>query len=142
MPRTLSAVRGCFRGAIVLLFVTGAAGCGSGPVPVRGTVTLEDGTPVTNGMVTFVTKDVEKAVTARGEIQSNGAYKLGTFKPGDGAPPGVYRVIVSPPAQRPDDPPVKLSYDERYTDFSKSQLEFEVKSGDNDIPIRLAPRPK
>jgi hypothetical protein len=138
----MSTVGGYFRGAVAVLFLAGAAGCGGGPYPVRGTVTLEDGTPVTSGMVTFETKDVEKPLTARGEIKADGSYQLGTYKPGDGAPPGVYRVIVTPRAQSPDLPPVKTPYDKRYTDFATSGLEFEVKSGANEYPIRLAPRPK
>jgi hypothetical protein len=142
MRFAMSTGRGYFQGAVAVLCLAGAAGCGSGPHPVRGTVTLEDGTPVTGGMVTFETKDVEKPVTARGEIQPDGTYNLGTYKPGDGAPPGVYRVIVTPRAQSPDLLPVKAPYDNRYTAFDSSGLEFEVKSGANEFPIRLAPRPK
>ena len=130
--------RGCRPVAVVLLF--GVLGCGSRPYPVRGTVTLEDGTPVTAGTVVFEQRDVEKPMSARGAIQSDGKFELSTLRPGDGAVPGLYRVLVAPPAQPPDAPPVKSSFDSRYSEFSTSGLEFEVKSEPNDYAIRLAPR--
>jgi hypothetical protein len=128
--------------AAALLLLLGAVGCGARPYPVRGTVTLEDGTPVTSGMVSFETKDVEKPITARGEIKPDGSYELGTYKPGDGALPGVYRVTVTPLAQNPDLPVPKPAYDARYTSFDTSGLEFEVKAAANEYPIKLAPRRK
>jgi hypothetical protein len=140
MRFVVSAAGRLVAGAALLL--TGAAGCGSGPYPVRGTVTLEDGTKVTSGTVIFETRDAEKPVAARGEIKPDGSYELGTHKPGDGAPAGVYRVLIAPPPTHPDRPPEKPPYDNRYTSFATSQLEFEVKAGANEYPIRLAPRPK
>jgi hypothetical protein len=130
----------CRAAALLLLF--GAVGCGARPYPVRGNVTLEDGTPVMAGMVTFETKDAEKPVTARAQINPDGSYELSTYKPGDGALPGVYRVAVTPAAQSPDLPATKPTYDERYTSFATSGLEFEVKAASNECPIKLAPRRK
>jgi hypothetical protein len=141
MRSATPAVRPACRAAALLL-VLGVLGCGGRPYPVRGTVTLEDGTPVTAGMVSFETKDAEKPVTARGEIKPDGSYELSTYKAGDGALPGVYRVAVTPPAQSPDLPVTKPPYDARYTSFATSGLEFEVKPTSNEHPIKLAPRRK
>jgi hypothetical protein len=102
-------------------------------------VTYEDGTPFTMGMVVFEGDAGGKIVTARGELQPDGTYQLGTNKPGDGAPAGKYRVLVAPrqdidsPAPERDRP-----IDFRYTSFSTSGLEFEVKSGPNEFPIQVS----
>jgi hypothetical protein len=105
---------------------------------VRGKVTYPDGKPVTEGMVVFESKGQEKAVTARGEIQSDGSYTLSTYKPGDGAPLGKYRVLVSPKfdPNSVDRPTKAQPFD------PKSGLEFEVTaSGPNDFPIQVS-RPR
>jgi hypothetical protein len=125
-------------GWILSLLPLGVAGCGGDLHSVRGNVTLDDGTPLTSGMVVFESKDMQPTVTARGEIQPDGSYRLGTRKLGDGAPAGAYRVLIVPPP--PDDPRdrfVKPPFDERYTDFRTSGLEFVVQSGTNEFPIQL-----
>jgi hypothetical protein len=98
-------------------------------------VTLADGQPLTKGLVIFEGKEGDKPVSARGDIQPDGSYRLSTHRPGDGAPPGKYQVLISP---RIDvDAPEPLPFDSRYTDFKTSGLSFEVTAGSNDYPIRL-----
>jgi hypothetical protein len=122
-----------------LLLLPGAAGCGKGLYPVHGTVTYEDGKPFTNGMVVFESAEGPKPVTARGDVQSDGSYQLSTNKPGDGVPAGKYRVLVSPRVDISADAPERnLSVDKRYTEFATSGLEFEVKDGPNEFPIRVS----
>jgi hypothetical protein len=126
-----------------LLLLGLGAGCGSGLQPVRGKVTYPDGTPVTEGTVVFESTEAEKAVTARGQIQPDGSYELGTHRPGDGAPPGKYRVLVAPKndpnaVDKPQRPP---AFDPRFAAFNTSELVFEVKSGANEFPIQVT-RPK
>jgi hypothetical protein len=131
------------RWGLFLLLPLASAGCGGDLNSVSGKVTFEDGTPVTGGMVVFESKDAKPAVTARAPIESDGSYRIGTRKPGDGAPAGVYRVLISLPP--PDDPRgrfAKPPFDARYTDFSTSGLECEVKSGSNDFPIQLKRNPQ
>jgi hypothetical protein len=121
-----------------------AAGCGSGPQPVRGKVTLDDGSPVTKGMVVFESLGGDPKITARGDIQPDGSFQLGTYKPGDGVPPGKYRVLVAPREDMEDiDSPNRkpAAFDPRYSDFKTSGLECEVKSGTNEYPIQVS-RPK
>jgi hypothetical protein len=121
---------------VALLLLPAAAGCGQGLYPVRGRVTFEDGKPLSKGIVIFESKDGEKAVTARGDIQADGSYRLGTHKPGDGAPAGTYRVLVAP-REDVDAPERNPAFDRRYRDFNTSGLEFEVKAGPNEFPIEV-----
>jgi hypothetical protein len=129
------------RPVILLLLLSALVGCGGGLHPVRGQVTLDDGTPLTKGLVVFESTEGEPPLTARGDVQADGSYELSTHKPGDGVPPGKYRVLVSPRdhdnidgLEGPRRPP---AFDKRYADFSTSGLEFEVKAGANEFPIRL-----
>jgi hypothetical protein len=122
-------------GLCLLLCVT-AAGCGSGLYPVRGKVTLDNGSPLGKGMVVF--ESVDGAQMARGMIGPDGSYELSTGKPGDGVKPGRYRVLVSAldMTDVPDERK-KLPFDIKYTRFETSGLQFEVEAGPNDIPIKL-----
>ena len=75
-----------------------AAGCGKpGPVALRGTVKL-DGRPLANASVHFITQD-SGGRDALGSTDAEGVFRLSTFKPGDGAFPGRYKVVVQPAAQ-------------------------------------------
>src|SRR4051812_31764922 len=71
-------------------------GCG-GPktIPVKGKVVYSDGSAMISGMV--VTESIgEGAVKsgARGVIQADGTFELGTNAPGDGALEGEHRALV------------------------------------------------
>jgi hypothetical protein len=126
------------RRLVLAALVLGLAGCGNKLHPVRGKVTLDDGTPVTRGLIVFERTDGGPALTARGDIKEDGTYELSTYKTGDGVPPGKYRVLVNP-LDLSDIPDEKknLPFDVKYTTFAKSGLEYEVKSGPNDYPITL-----
>jgi hypothetical protein len=126
--------------SVVLLLLFAVAGCESGIklYPVRGTVTLEDGTPLAKGMVIFESKDAESRLTARGEVASDGSYQLSTHKPGDGVPPGKYRVHINPlNLSEVSDEEKNLPYDRKYTNVETSGLEYEVKPEPNGFSIRL-----
>jgi hypothetical protein len=129
-------------GAVALALLTVVAGCGDEKRPVRGTVTLADGSPLTKGMVVFERMEGGAALTARGEIRPDGGYELSTDKLGDGVPPGKYRVLINP-LDLSDIPDEKknLPFDIKYLKFETSGLEYEVKPGPNDYPIKLD-RPK
>jgi hypothetical protein len=127
------------------LLLLGATGCGSSLVAVHGKVTYPDGKPLTAGLVVFESQGQEKAITARGEVRGDGTFELGTYQPGDGAPPGKYRALVTPKydpnaVDRPARPP---AFDERYSSFATSGLEFEVTaSGPNAFSIQVSARPR
>ncbi len=124
--------------AALVVFALGLTGCGSRLYPVRGTVTLDDGTPLTKGLVVFERVDGGPAVTARGEVRPDGTYELSTSKPGDGVPAGRYKALVNPLelSDVPDEQK-KLPFDVKYTKLATSGLEFEVKPGDNQFDIKL-----
>ena len=122
--------------ASLLLFA--ASGCGSRLANVKGTVTLADGRPMTKGMVIFETGDGPETVMARGAIAPDGTFEMSTFRPGDGVPPGKYKVLINP-LDLSDVPDEKknLPFDVKYLKFATSGLEYEVKAGPNDFPIKL-----
>jgi hypothetical protein len=124
--------------AAVLLPVGLMSGCGNRMSTVHGTVTLDDGTPLTKGLVVFEGQVDGKPVMARGEIKTDGSYKLSTGKPGDGALPGKYRVLINPMdlSDLPDEQK-NIPFDYKYMRYETSGLEFEVKPGANDFPIKL-----
>lgn len=70
-----------------------ATGCGAGGSSVTGTVTLEDGTPVTNGRIIFTSKELN--LSANGSINADGTYELSTYEMNDGAPEGNYQVTIT-----------------------------------------------
>ena len=127
---------------LCLLF---AAGCGAGRYPVSGRVTYEDGSPVTDGTVICESAVDGKPVAVQGSIGKDGYYELGADKPGDGALPGSYKVLVMPRAlnetelaegKQPD-------IDGKYGKYESSGLKLEVKPQKNEFNITVSrPKPK
>jgi hypothetical protein len=113
------------------------AGCGGGLAPVRGKVTLPDGKPASGSQVVFESQQDGKQISARGDVHEDGSYELSTFKPGDGVPLGKYRVQVNPPPVVNAEAAQRAPFHPKFSDFSTSGLEFEVKAGGNDFAIPL-----
>jgi hypothetical protein len=124
--------------AVTLAIALSAAGCGRRLAHVHGTVTLADGTPLSRGLVTFEGVVDGEPVMARGSVKPDGTYELSTYKPGDGIPPGKYRVLINPMdiSEVPDERK-NLPFDIKYLKYDTSGLEFEVKAGSNEFPIKL-----
>ena len=75
----------------ILLVFAGVSGCGDGFVPLRGKVTFsDDGSPVTTGFVYFDSG----SKLARGKINADGTYIVGSLSDTDGLAPGNYKVYV------------------------------------------------
>lgn len=99
-----------------------------------GTVTFK-GKPVQAGTVMFLAEDGRLAATA--VTDEAGRFKLGTYRPNDGAPVGRYIVFIEKttetfvPAKSPDDsesPPVITHHlPEHYRDRQRSGLTAEVR---------------
>jgi hypothetical protein len=121
------------------LVVLSVAGCGDALFPVHGTVTLEDGTPLAKGLVVAERFEGGPPVTAQGAIQPDGTYQLSTNKPGDGVPPGKYHILINAMdlSDLPDEQK-DIPFHHKYLSLKTSELELEVKRGDNNYPIRLA----
>ncbi len=93
---------------LLALFIM-VAGCGNseGRVSLRGTVKL-DGQPLVNATVRFIAQD-SGGKDALGTTDADGVFRLSTLKPGDGALPGKYKVVVRPPAPEADTDGVAMS---------------------------------
>lgn len=137
------------------LLVLSAIGCGSsGPemVPIRGTVKF-DGKPLSGGTVEYIPTDPQGR-KALGRIGADGDYVLTTFKAGDGAIVGSYKVVVVSLAPHPGEPtpeqllanggkPIrrKSLIPDHYSDMNASGLSDKVDSdhsGTFDIDLEIS----
>ncbi len=91
-----------------------ASGCG-GRCKVTGKVTYKDGTALTFGTVVFA----NETTLCKGDIDpQTGIYEMRTFKPGDGVPPGTYKIYLS-----------------NTTKFVESVKTNKVKMGDQELEM-------
>ena len=133
--------------ALVVLLVACSLchmGCGRRPAlaPVSGRVTL-DGKPLEFGSVMIQPK---AGPAARGTIQADGSFTVGTFQPGDGAIVGPATVRVACyEQQRPGAPPPqgelalgKSLIPEQYTQFETSGITATVAAGMAPLDIGLS----
>jgi hypothetical protein len=119
------------------------AGCGqdAGPqaYPVHGQV-FYNGRPVANAQVTFhpVGDAGRTAVRPVGKVDVDGRFTLTSFKHGDGAPAGEYRVTVvwylATPTRPGGDETVSANYlPQKYASAETSHLTATVTPGGNDL---------
>ena len=73
-----------------VLMLVACLGCG-GRAQVHGKVVFSDGSPLTYGTVNFTSGET----ICKGQIEKDGTFKMRTFKPGDGVPPGTYKVYIT-----------------------------------------------
>ena len=128
---------------MLLLFV----GCSSKQFdthPVRGKVTLRDGTPVKRGRVEFYEPGLD--VTAYGNLKEDGSFVIGTESAADGAVAGEHRVVVvqfimsSGAGVAPSESSPRgdhgVHIDPKYADYDASGLAVSVVAGeDNYVEI-------
>ncbi len=139
-------IRSLLRGYVPLLVLNVLVGCGSDRqmAKVTGTVKLSDGTPVTSGTVEFETVDQKPPVTATGEINEAGEFKLGTWTADDGVVIGKHRAVVvadfeiGTGAERPNLIP-KSTVHSKYREFETSGLEFTIEEDNPDLRIVVDP---
>jgi len=129
-----------FNGSLVIvslaLLLPVLMGCAdksaSNVVPVEGKVLL-DGQPLAFGTVTF---QPNSGQPARGEIQSDGTFKLSTYAPNDGATVGRHQVRITCYESQSPDAKDSLESEslgaslipERYTKFATSGLVVSIVS--------------
>jgi hypothetical protein len=117
---------------VVAVVSVSLAGCGgSAPATYRagGKVVFADGKPLTSGAVELRSMDGKQHVVARGQIQSDGSFRLSTFGPNDGAVEGEHAalVAVAPPEGNIGDMKViPKIIDPRYSQFDTSGLKFTI----------------
>lgn len=77
---------------ISLLLSLSFIGCGSGNIPLRGTVTFaDDNSPLPVGMLVFE----NETHRCRAELKPDGTFIAGTVRAKDGIPPGTYTVAIA-----------------------------------------------
>ena len=127
-------------GLILILGAVAFAGCGGQKTyPVKGTVSVKDGEPLSKGYVVFTSEKF----TARGEIGPDGDFVLSSSRVDDGAPPGTYKVTLigtgdGPTYENPDIP-VRRSVDEKYEASNTTPLELTVEPKANEFDIEADP---
>jgi hypothetical protein len=126
----------------VMVVLLAAAGCGrrASLVPVQGRVTL-DGKPLDTGAVMLQPK---AGPAAQARIAADGTFRLGTFKPDDGAMPGTATVrvtcrkMLTKPGVEPAYGPSLIP--ERYNQFGTSGITVEITAGMAPLEIPLTSR--
>ena len=128
----------CVLGGLLL-----AVGCGGGMAQVKGKVKFKDGSDVgvlAGYTVTFESEDAKSS--SIGEIGPDGSFQLSTLGQNDGAPPGKYRVVITPPGSSdPERPPPKSQIPAKYHSFETSGLTAEIKPGRNTIELEVERAP-
>ena len=136
-----------FRLLLLGVFLSASVvGCSnSGDVPtyqVTGKVTFPDGTPLHGGRIIF--NSVDHGVAARGTIDEDGTFRLGTYGAADGAVAGPHRASIHaarPDGYNPDDPVQRQApaiIDPRFKRPDTSGLKFEVTpDGENHFDIEV-----
>ena len=114
-------------------------------VPVEGSVKFA-GEPLSSGVVTFHPHEIAEGLPrrpAKGHLDAQGRFQLSTFRPGDGAVPGTYRVTVHSYLNRPDKLDDAAVYEpqwripQRYGDPAASQLSAAVSAQEPSVEISL-----
>ncbi len=128
---------------VALALLVGVVGCGGDRYPVTGRVVYEDGSPLVEGIVIGVAGEGDRKVMAQGAVQPDGTFRWGTEKPGDGAKPGKYRVVVVGRALGEAEAAQGMlpAVDPKFSNPQTSGIDFEVKETSNQLNITVT-RPK
>lgn len=112
------------------------AGCGSTAavdsttIPVKGKVTYK-GQPVIQGTILFEPDGAGKE--GRANLNPDGTYVLSTYKPDDGAVPGVHHISIT--GQTGKTKATRIP--DRFGSGNTSKLEVEVTKDKTDYPFEL-----
>jgi hypothetical protein len=122
-----------------LTLLVGVAGCGNGRYPVAGCVLYEDGSPLTAGIVIGESGEGDTKVMAQGAVQPDGTFRWGTERPGDGASPGKYRVVVVVRALGEAEAAGGMlpAIDPKFSNPTTSGIDFDVKETHNEFTITV-----
>lgn len=124
------------------LFLVGCSSTERVPTyEVTGEVVFSDGSPLKGGWI--ICESAGHGLAARGVIDNDGTFRLGTYEQSDGAAAGQQRVAITPAGVAGHDPDQGLvppAIDQRFTHMDTSGLEFEV-SADEKNHVRLEVNP-
>lgn len=131
---------------VSLLFL--CAGCGSNLAVSGKVVFSDDKAPVPNGIICFDSG----TINARGTIQSDGTFRMGSMKETDGLPPGTYKVffidvqeqtgVIKGSGADADEPIYTSLIDSKYLSSTTSGLTTEVTSSTKELSFELDRNPK
>src|SRR5262249_61357122 len=113
---------------------------GSSLSPVHGKIVWENGEAareLAGGLV--ICESVDGAVGARGDVEEDGSFRLGTHKPGDGALLGKHRVAVT--EYSPREPPPPPIMDPVFAKLETSGLEITVERKTNEVTLKVRRAP-
>ena len=114
---------------VSVLLVLSVCGCGEN-VPLKGKVTFsDDGSPLTRGTVIFVKENFQ----SRGVIQPDGTFNVTSVNPGDGLPPGTYKIGIVDAV----DTDVIPLIDPKHTSPDNSGLTLTVDSSTKSYDIKV-----
>ncbi|MDR1141802.1 MAG: carboxypeptidase-like regulatory domain-containing protein [Planctomycetaceae bacterium] len=124
---------------LFLYLISLTFGCGSGKVKLSGHVTFsDDQSPLEKGVVIFE----NGTYAARGAIDTNGKYIIGSESQRDGLPPGTYKVYITDsehiiPAVPPAFPKLEPVIHKKYTNAVSTPLSLEVNTSTKKFDIQV-----
>ncbi|MFK7769725.1 MAG: hypothetical protein AB8B55_21130 [Mariniblastus sp.] len=137
--------------ALAVLLLASAVGCNSDQLathPVDGVLKYEDGTYPMFGNIEFYNESHK--INARGTINRDGTFTVGTYEDSDGAVEGRHQIVIQQITG--DSLTEKLSnqikhdhgalLDSAYFDYRTSDLECVISPGRNQVELTVRPRPK
>ena len=119
-----------------------SVGCGGiATYPVSGSLEFEDGEPVMFGTIEFLNRDTK--LNARGKINRDGSFSVGTFEKEDGAVLGVHEVTIQQFTSLPltANQNVKIDHDhgklvaDKYKTYESSDLRVTIKKPNNELRL-------
>jgi len=123
------------RTLISLLFLLTVLGCGGSNVKMSGRVIYEDdGSPLTAGTVLLCTPTMQ----ARGHLDKNGYFDVGTLGDKDGLPPGHYEVAFVGAVDNED----RALLTDKWYSPKTSGVTVEVEKGMKSLEIKVNRNPK
>ncbi len=130
----------------VTLFLLSTIGCGSDQLPthpVNGKVAFQDGTFPMFGTIEFYND--EHKINARGKINRDGTFTVGTYEKDDGAVAGDHRVVIIQIVSEPGSPLSKVTSNidhdhgelvsPKYLDYRSSDLSCSIQASENDVEL-------
>ena len=124
--------------AVLLLGFLCLAGC-SNKIQLGGTVTFEDeGTPLSRGVVVFATSSFE----AKGSLDADGKYTMGSIDVADGLPKGSYQVYIAGAMEELPSGQMRSMIDDKYANFASTPLTCEIPAPKNTFDIKVPRNPK
>jgi hypothetical protein len=126
---------------VLLMFcaVVCCAGCAKSNVPISGTVSFEDGTPLEIGVLVFTNGTYQ----GRSNLETGGKFTIGMLSEGDGLAPGQYKIYVSGAesvAPSPKGGMLKLYTPlvaPKFTSAGSTPIEMKIDKGNESLDIKI-----